>query len=109
MAAKQAAGIPTGLRGWLEHIRACEAKGQRLFEYAREHGLDQKGFYNAKARLIKRGVLKSKYRAVAFQRVEVRSAGRPMACRVYLPNGVVVEMGAEGSRLSEVLQMARAL
>ena len=58
-------GLSEGLRRWLDHIQACERSGQRICEYAREHGLKQKSFYNAKTRLIKRGILKSQSKPVA--------------------------------------------
>lgn len=40
--------LTDSLRQWLDYIRACEAFRQRMVEYARERGLDLKGFYNAK-------------------------------------------------------------
>ncbi|MGH8488410.1 MAG: hypothetical protein ACREXS_05965, partial [Gammaproteobacteria bacterium] len=55
----QVENLPEGLRRWLDHIQACERSGQRMHEYAREHGLKRKSLYNAKTRLIKRGILKS--------------------------------------------------
>jgi len=33
-------------RKWLDHIKACEAAGQTMVEYARARGLNLKGFYN---------------------------------------------------------------
>ncbi|MGH9991251.1 MAG: IS66 family insertion sequence element accessory protein TnpA [Nitrososphaera sp.] len=99
-------------RKWLDHIRACEAAGQTMVEYARVRGLNLKGFYNAKTRLIKRGVLGLKPSAGIFRRVPVVSAGVGLfGSRVHLPNGVVVEFASECdvARLGAVLQVASRL
>ena len=99
-------------RKWLDHIRACEAAGQTMVEYARARGLNLKGFYNAKTRLIKRGVLNLPPSAGVFRRVPVVSAGvGSLGLRVHLPNGVVVDLATEGdlSRLEAVLQVASRL
>lgn len=97
-------------RKWLEHIRACDAAGQTMVEYARARGLNLKCFYNAKTRLSKRGVLSVTPSAGIFRRVPV-VATSSVGLRVHLPNGVVVELGTEGevSRLGAVLQVASRL
>lgn len=106
----RAENLPEGLRRWLDHIQACESSGQRIHEYAREHGLKQKSLYNAKTRLIKRGILRSRSRPVTFQRVEV--AREPaFGCRVRLPNGLVVELdvGFDAGGLGDLLRVVKAL
>ncbi|MGH8602129.1 MAG: IS66 family insertion sequence element accessory protein TnpA [Gammaproteobacteria bacterium] len=97
-------------RKWLDHIRACEAAGQTMVEYARMQGLNLKGFYNTKTRLLKRGVLSLTPSAGVFRRVPVVSAGVGSS-RVHLPNGVVVEFAHEFdvAWLGAVLQVASRL
>ena len=34
-------------RYWLNHVRACEASGKRIAEYAAEHGLGIRAMYEA--------------------------------------------------------------
>ena len=111
MACDRIENLSDGQRRWLEHIRACEASGQRMSEYAREHGLGQKNFYNAKTRLIKRGILKSKSAAVSFRRVELAYGPARFGCRVRLPNGVVVELelGSGAGGLGKLLEVVNAL
>lgn len=111
MAVDRIESLPDSLRRWFEHIQACERSGQRMYDYAREHGLNQKGFYNAKTRLIKRGILKSKSGAVSFQRVAVASEPTRFGCRVRLPNGVVIEldMGFDADGPGKLLEFVKAL
>ncbi len=110
MSAKRAEDLSEESRKWLDHIRACEATGQTMVEYARARSLNLKGFYNAKTRLIKRGVLSLTPSAGVFRRVPVVSAGS-FGLRLHLPNGVVVELATESdvSRLEAVLQVASRL
>lgn len=110
MSANHPENLSKESRKWLDHIRACEAAGQTMVEYARARGLNLKGFYNAKTRLIKRGVLNLTPSAAVFRRVPVVSAGS-FGSRVHLPNGVVVEFAHECdvARLGAVLQVASRL
>lgn len=79
---------------WLEHIRACEAAGQTMVEYARARGLKLKSFYNARRWLIKCGVLSPRPTAPVFRRVQVVPAdGGDGVCRLRLRNGVIVDLG----------------
>lgn len=112
MSANHPENLSDESRKWLDHIRACETAGQTMVEYARARGLNLKGFYNAKTRLIKRGVLGLKPSAGIFRRVPVVSAGvGSFGSRVHLPNGVVVEFAHECdvARLGAVLQVASRL
>ncbi|MGH8651535.1 MAG: IS66 family insertion sequence element accessory protein TnpA, partial [Gammaproteobacteria bacterium] len=87
MSANHPENLSDESRKWLDHIRACEAAGQTMVEYARARGLNLKGFYNAKTRLIKRGVLSPTPNAAVFRRVPVVSGGvGSFGARVHLPN-----------------------
>ncbi|MGH8602360.1 MAG: IS66 family insertion sequence element accessory protein TnpA [Gammaproteobacteria bacterium] len=107
----RAENLPEGLRRWLDHIQASERSGQRIHEYAREHGLKQKSLYNAKTRLIKRGILKSRSKPVTFERVEVASNSPRFGIRVQMPNGLVVELdvGFDAGGLGDLLRAVKAL
>jgi len=111
MALNRIEGLSDSLRRWLDHIQACEASGQRIYEYAREHGLKQKSFYNAKTRLIKRGILKSQPKPVTFERTEILSEPLGYGFRVQMPNGVVVELdgGFGAGGLGDLLRVVKAL
>jgi hypothetical protein len=41
----------------LKHVRACEASGKRITEYATENGLGVRAMYDGKRALVKKGVL----------------------------------------------------
>ena len=41
---------------WLEHLRACVARGQSLSVYAAEEGLSIGALYEVKSRLRRRGL-----------------------------------------------------
>ena len=56
-------------RYWLKHIRACEASGKRITEYATDHGLGVRAMYEGKRVLVKKGVL-PRTRATRFQRAQ---------------------------------------
>jgi hypothetical protein len=110
MSEEQMPALMARLRGWRDHVRACEASGQTMAEYAKAHGLPVKAFYDGRTRLIKRGVLRAKANGGAFQRVRVVSqVVGPLDCRVHLPNGIWVELGVEERLLGRVLQLAKAL
>lgn len=106
----RAENLPEGLRRWLDHIQVCERSGQRIHDYAREHGLKQKSLYNAKTRLIKRGILPQS-KPVTFERVEVASNSPRFGIRVQIPNGLVVEldMGFDAGGLGDLLRVLKAL
>lgn len=76
---------------WLGHLRACA--NSSLKAYAESHDLDVRALYDAKARLKRKGALRS-LPAARLVRVEraSRSVGGPAYCRVHLPNGVAVEL-----------------
>lgn len=91
---------------WIEHLRACAARGQALSSYAAEQGLSIAGLYEAKSRLRRRGV----WPEVGARFVRVQGASSsvvPSLYRVSLPNGVVVE--GTGSDWSAVLSSAARL
>ena len=58
---------------WIEHLRACAARGQALSSYAAEHGLSIAGLYEAKSRLRRRGIWP--VAAARFVRVQAATAG----------------------------------
>ena len=75
---------------WLDHLRAWQAQGTSLRAYAAANGLSSSSLYRARRRLERRGLLSGPEEAApAF--VPVRVAPPAPACRVLLPNGVVVE------------------
>ena len=78
---------------WLEHLRARREQQQSLRAYADENGLSPSSLYRAHSRLKRRGLLSEpKLEGAAPAFVPVRIAPTAPACRVLLPNGVVVEI-----------------
>jgi len=57
-------------RYWLKHVRACEASGKRITEYATDHGLGVHVMYDGKRALVKKGVLPRTH-ATRFQRAQM--------------------------------------
>jgi len=95
---------------WLEHLRAWQAQGTSLRAYATANGLSSSSLYRARRRLERRGLLSgSEDTAPAF--VPVRVTAAAPACRVLLPNGVVVEVPehTERATCATVLECASRL
>ena len=95
---------------WLDHLRAWRAQGTSLRAYAAANGLSSSSLYRARRRLERRGLLSgSEEAAPAF--VPVRVAPPALACRVRLPNGVVVEVPEHTERAlcATVLECASRL
>ena len=85
---------------WLEHLRACEQRGNSIQGYAKELGLSAGAMHAARGDLRKRGhwphktVTVSTSRELTLVPVQLRvstSVGRPVM-RVALPNGVSIEL-----------------
>ena len=95
---------------WLDHLRACREQRQTLKAYAQEHGLSVSALYSAHSTLKRRGVLTEPAPA-APTFVPVRLSTVSAAFRVYLPNGVVVEVPAhaETAACATVLDCASRL
>ena len=95
---------------WLDHLRAWQAQGTSLRAYAAANGLSSSSLYRARRRLESRGVLSESEEAAATF-VPVRVAAPAPACRVLLPNGVVVEVPEHTERAlcTTVLECASRL
>ena len=94
----------------LDHLRAWQAQGTSLRAYAGANGLSSSSLYRAHRRLKRRGLLSGPEETVpAF--VPVRVAAPAPACRVLLPNGVVVEVPehTERAMCAAVLECASRL
>ena len=77
---------------WLDHLRAWQAQGTSLRAYAAANGLSSSSLYRARRRLERRGLLSGALEDTAPAFVPVRVTAPAPACRVLLPNGVVVEV-----------------
>ena len=82
-------------RFWLKHLRACDAAGETIKEYASRKGLSAHGLYGARKRMrtldappAPRGAKKRASFAKVLVREDPVEVGR---CRVRLPNGTVME------------------
>ncbi len=97
-------------RHWLEHIRACEASGQRMSDYAAEHGLEVRALYDGKRTLVKKGVLPRTHQN-RFQRARMVDPAVGGEWRIHLPNGVSVTFSGavEAESLAPVLKAAAGL
>ena len=73
----------------LKHVRACEASGKRITEYATENGLGVRAMYDGKRALVKKGV-RPRMHASRFQRAQVVDPVVSSEWRIQLPNGLSV-------------------
>lgn len=96
-------------RFWLDHLKACEASGQSMRQYANSHELDVTAFYNWKATLRRKGVIGNRpAKSGLFRKAHVvngRTLGR---CRVVLPTGLALEFDSSAEPVW-VAQLVRAL
>ena len=83
---------------WLDHLRAWQAQDMSLRAYAAANGLSSSSLYRAHRRLKRRGLLSESTEAAPVF-VPVRVAPPAPACRVLLPNGVVVEVPQHTERM----------
>ena len=97
-------------RYWLKHIKASNACGQTIAEYAAEHGVTAQAMYAGKKILVKKGVLPAMQPA-RFQRVRIIEAPLSSQWRIGLPNGVSVAFAGEvdARTLTTVLSTAASL
>jgi hypothetical protein len=97
-------------RYWFKHIRACEASGKRITEYATDHGLGGRAMYDGKRVLVKKGVL-PRTRATRFQRAQAVDPVMGSEWRIQLPNGMSVAFAGsvDAATLATVLSTVAAL
>ena len=97
-------------RHWLKHIRACEASGQRMSDYAAEHGLEVRALYDGKRTLVKKGVLPRTHQN-RFQRARMVDPAVGGEWRIHLPNGISVAFSGavEAESLAPILKAAAGL
>ena len=95
---------------WLEQIKACEASGKTVAEYAAGQGIEAQTMYASKRMLVKKGVLPAS-RPSRFQRAQVSGVAVGSEWRIRLPNGVSVAFSGAMDReiLRTVLSTAAAL
>ena len=97
---------------WLDHLRNCQASHGTIKAYAEAHGLSLPSLYFWKRQLMDDGLLEgSRQTSVRFKRLDMcLTASVPVAGRICLPNGVMVEWSAQGEEaLHTVLRAASAL
>jgi hypothetical protein len=91
-------------RFWLRHLRACDAAGKTIKEYATRKGLSPHGLYGARKRIRTPGVSADSANAgrdASFAKVMAREAPPEVGrCRVRLPNGMVMEWDVPLARQS---------
>jgi hypothetical protein len=97
-------------RYWLEHVRACEASGKTIVEYAAAQEFCAQDMYAGKSVLVKKGVLPATQPA-RFQRVQVMEVTASSQWRVALPNGVSVAFAGDvdARTLTTVLNVSASL
>ena len=97
-------------RYWLEQVRACEASGKTVAEYAAEQGFSAQAMYAGKKLLVRKGVL-PRTRPLRFQRVKVTGVTVGNEWRIQLPNGVTVSCSGavDAGSLAIVLTTAAVL
>jgi hypothetical protein len=95
---------------WLEQVRACEASGKSIAEYAADQGIDAKAMYAGKKALVKKGVL-PRSRPAQFQRAQVVDPVMGSEWHIQLPNGVSIAFSGavDAGTLTTVLNSAASL
>jgi hypothetical protein len=105
------------IQQWLEHLRRCEAAGGSMVSYAKEHGLPVWALYQARSRLVRRGLWSAKKREskaapsnqvvpVHFARVAVTTSPA-YVLRLQLTNGRRAEI--ELAQMDSLMQLIGAL
>jgi len=97
-------------RYWLEHIRACEASGKSIAEYAAELGVKAHAMYAGKKKLVEKGILPRTH-PVRFQQAHVVDMTGGSEWRIQLPNGVSVAFAGsvDARTLATVLNTAASV
>ncbi len=72
---------------WLDHLKAANADGSSLVEYAKANDLKVKDLYQWKTSLTKRGFWSTSNSAF----VAVKAKPSPSVCSLALPNGIRLE------------------
>ena len=95
---------------WLEQVRACQASGKSIAEYAADEGLDAKAMYAGKKALVKKGVL-PRTRSTHFQRAQVVGPVVGSEWHIQLPNGVSIAFSGavDAGTLATVLNSAASV
>ena len=95
---------------WLDHIRACEASGKSMADYAEAHDIHAKTMYAGKKMLVKKGILPRTH-SNRFQRAQLTRMAVSHDWRIQLPNGVLVMFtgAVEAKTLSTVLNTAASM
>jgi hypothetical protein len=95
---------------WLNHIRACEASGKSIADYAVDHDINVKTMYAGKKMLVTKGIL-PRTRSNRFQRAQLSSLAANQDWRIHLPNGVSVAFSGavDAQTLSTVLNTAASV
>jgi len=98
----------------LNHIRACDASGQRITEYCAEHGIKVRAMYDGRKSMVNKGILPRTHPR-RFQRVSVArpsvTAAPPTDWRIQLPNGTSVAFSGDvdSKALKQVLNTVAEL
>ena len=97
-------------RYWLNHIRACEASGKSIADYAVDHAINVKTMYAGKKMLVKKGILPRTHTS-RFQRAQLTRMAVSHDWRIQLPNGVSVVFSGtvEAQTLRTVLNTAASV
>jgi len=95
---------------WLEHLRACEASGKTIAEYAVDHGVKVHAMYAGKKKLVEKGIL-PRTSPARFRRAQVVDTIGGSEWRIQLPNGVSVAFAGlvDAQALTIVLNTAASI
>ena len=89
---------------WLSHIHACERADIPMADYARQHQLDKKRFYNWKWLLANRGLLAADVSSVTFTQVKLEKASHsPDGVILQFPNGCRMLFGELSTSLLQTV------
>jgi len=92
---------------WLDHVQACDRAGLSMRSYAEANGLSLTALYSWKATLRRKGALDAA-KPRLFQRATVVGGRTSGDCRLVLPSGLALEVGA-GTEPEWVAELVRAL
>ena len=99
-------------RYWLDHVQSAKTNQQSFSDYAKQHPLNLKAFYNYNSILRKKGLLgDASKKKSSFIAVEAPAKRLPPWAKlsVVFPNDISIEIVSDNKDLREILSQIRSL
>jgi hypothetical protein len=99
-------------RYWLDHVQSAKTHQQSFSDYAKQHSLNLKAFYNYNAILRKKGLLgDASKKKSSFIAVEATTKQLPPGAKlaVVFPNDIRIEIDSDNNDLREIFNQVHSL